>query len=134
MPSCLSLPQSSLLDRSDTNNSLCCSSASSQARSVFPEGLRSKTLDHHGLVATVCKELRVAELIDSKIPPPTGCKVTHGERVVAMIINGLGFVQRTLYMSPCFFRGKPVDRLIGAHVDCRGSQRRRVRAYLRCPV
>lgn len=82
----------------------------------LPEGLHSKTLDHHGLVAAVCKELQIARWIDEKIPAPPGCKVTHGERVVAMIINGLGFVQRTLYMSPHFFDGKPLDRLIGPHV------------------
>ncbi len=44
------------------------------------------------------------------------------------VLNGLGFVSRLLYLTPEFFEGKPVDRLIGPHIqlehlhdDCLGD-------------
>jgi transposase len=33
-----------------------------------------------------------------------------------MILNGLGFVNRALYLMPHFFKDKPVERLLGAGV------------------
>ena len=36
--------------------------------------------------------------------------------VKAMVLNGLGFVQRTLYLMPRFFEDKPVERLLGPGV------------------
>jgi transposase len=33
-----------------------------------------------------------------------------------MILNGLGFVNRTLYLMPRFFKDKPVERLLGQGV------------------
>ncbi len=70
------------------------------------------TLNHFGIVAGICKELRLRETIDTLIPPDPQQKVTTGEAVVAMIINGLGFSNRTLYLFPQFFENKPVDLLI----------------------
>jgi transposase len=34
-----------------------------------------------------------------------------------MVLNGLGFVGRALYLTPEFFRTKPVDRLIGEGIS-----------------
>ena len=31
----------------------------------------------------------------------------------AMILNGLGFANRTLYLMPHFFKDKPIERLLG---------------------
>jgi transposase len=70
------------------------------------------TLNNLGLVAGTCKELRIAEFVDSLIPPDPQQKVTTGQAVVAMIINGLGFSNRSLYLFPQFFEKKPVDILI----------------------
>ena len=36
--------------------------------------------------------------------------------VKAKILNGLGFVNRALYLMPPFFKDKPVERLLGAGV------------------
>jgi transposase len=41
-------------------------------------------------------------------------RVSVGMAVKAMILIGLGFAQRALYLTPHFFKGKPVDRLLGA--------------------
>lgn len=33
-----------------------------------------------------------------------------------MILNGLGWVNRALYLMPHFFKDKPVERLLGAEI------------------
>jgi DNA helicase HerA-like ATPase len=58
---------------------------------------KTKRLDHLGLVSALCKELKVAEQIDSYFPSQSEHKhVSYGKLVVAMLLNGLGFVSRTL--------------------------------------
>ena len=75
--------------------------------------IKTETLDHHGLVAATCKDLKIAERIDKLIfVEDTGRNVTPGESVVAMILNGLGFTNRRLYLMPQFFANKPVEKLI----------------------
>jgi transposase len=74
----------------------------------------SYTLDHHGLVAGMVDELGLVEKIDSMIPQDLDQRhVSVGVAVKAMILIGLGFVQRALYLTPDFFKGKPVERLLG---------------------
>ena len=34
-----------------------------------------------------------------------------------MVLNGLGFAQRALYLTPLFFRDKPVERLLGEGLE-----------------
>ena len=77
----------------------------------------SYTLDHHGLVAGMVDELGLVERIDAMIPQDLDQRhLSVGVAVKAMIIIGLGFVQRALYLTPDFFRGKPVGRLLGAGI------------------
>jgi len=56
-------------------------------------------------------------MIDSVIPKHNEHHVSHGEALVAMILNGLGFHSRTLHMFPDFFADKPIERLIGPGVQ-----------------
>ena len=79
-------------------------------------GLSIKRLDHHGLVAGMCYELGIARLIDRVIPKAAEHKVSHGQALVAMLLNGLGFHSRTLHMFTDFFKDKPTERLIGPGV------------------
>lgn len=72
-----------------------------------------RNLDHLGLVAALCQELGIARMIDAVLPKTPPYKVSHGEALVAMILNGLGFHSSTLHMFPQFFANKPVERLIG---------------------
>lgn len=71
-------------------------------------------LDHLGLVASVIKRLKLIERIDAKIPvsKEKGSKVSIGQRVAAMILNGLGFTDDRLYIFPEFLENKPIGRLI----------------------
>ena len=66
---------------------------------VFKEEQFASThLGHLGLVADKIDSLKLIELIDSRLPisQAHGAKVSHGERVAAMIMNGLGFIDRAL--------------------------------------
>jgi len=59
-------------------------------------------------------ELGLVEKIDAMIPTDLGQRqLSVGMAVKAMVLIGLGFVRRALYLTPDFFRGKPVGRLPG---------------------
>ncbi|CBJ91863.1 transposase [Xenorhabdus nematophila ATCC 19061] len=75
-----------------------------------------KRLDHLGLVAAFCHEIGLPRMIDAILPKYAEHTVSHGEALLAMILNGLGFHSRTLHMCPDFFKHKPVERLIGAGI------------------
>lgn len=80
--------------------------------------ISSQTLDHLGLIASTLESLGISKLIDERLPvdEAKGAKVSMGTRVSAMILNGLGFVTRKLYMFPGFLHNKPVERLLGPGV------------------
>ena len=83
-----------------------------------PVQYQFKNLNHLGLVAAMCRELKIAEYIDAHITNDSDARnVTIGQAVIAMIINGLGFTGQTLYMFPEFFEDKPIDRLIGEGIQ-----------------
>jgi transposase len=42
--------------------------------------------------------------------------VSVGTCVKAMILNGLGFINRAVYLMPFFFQDKPVERLLGSGI------------------
>ena len=80
------------------------------------QDLQSQRLDHLGIVAGICNEIGLAETIDAQLAD-TGRKVSVGQAVQAMILNGLGFVSRPLYLSPEFFHNKPVELLVGEGIE-----------------
>lgn len=80
------------------------------------QNLQSQRLDHLGIVAGICDEIGLVETIDAQIKD-TGRKISVGVGVKAMILNGLGYVGRALYLTPEFFDNKPVDLLLGEGVD-----------------
>ena len=69
-------------------------------------------LDHLGIVAGICKEAGIAEWLD-KIAGESRRSVSVGTATVAMILNGLGFSNRQLYLVPQYFENKPVEHLLG---------------------
>lgn len=83
-----------------------------------PLQYKSYTLNHLGLVAGMCDELGIAEQIDRLITQDGDKRlVSVGTGVKAMILNGLGFVNRALYLTPHFFEDKPVERLLGPGIQ-----------------
>jgi len=82
-----------------------------------PQNYKSYTLDHHGLVAALYDELGIGTRLDQLIPQDFEQRnVSIGIAVKAMIINGLGFVNRALYLVPQFFQDKPIEQLLGAGI------------------
>ena len=79
---------------------------------ITGEELRTQNLDHHGVVAAVCRDLGLQEKLDAKLGAPDERRVVSaGTAVVAMILNGLGFTNRRLYLTHQFFANKPVEQL-----------------------
>ena len=78
----------------------------------------TKTLEHLGLVASMCDELGLAALIDRLLPQDLEQRqISIGQAVKAMILNGLGFANRRLYLTTHFFQNKPTERLLGPGVQ-----------------
>src|SRR5215472_6782834 len=83
-------------------------------------------LNHLGIVAEVCREIGVAEWLDQQDPGKRQY-VSVGTATVALVLNGLGFSNRQLYLVPQFFADKPVEHLLGPGIaaedlndDCLG--------------
>jgi len=83
-------------------------------------------LNHLGIVAEVCREIGVAEWLDAQ-DPGNRQYVSVGTATVALVLNGLGFSNRRLYLVAQFFADKPVEHLLGAGIlaedlndDCLG--------------
>ena len=68
-------------------------------------------LDHLGLIACMIKDLGLIRMIDARLVPDEQEEITPGEAVAGMILNGLGFANRPLSLTPQFFTNKPLDLL-----------------------
>ncbi|HEY4387854.1 MAG TPA: IS1634 family transposase [Ktedonobacteraceae bacterium] len=80
------------------------------------EDYHNERLDHLGIVAGVCQEMGLATWLDA-LAPTQQRVVSYGTATVAMILNGLGFSNRQLYLVPQFFENKPVAHLLGAGIS-----------------
>jgi transposase len=79
---------------------------------VRSKSISTEVIDHHGLVAAVSRDLGIVEKINRRIgSKDPRRKVQPGLAVVAMIINGLGFTNRRLYLTPQFFQSKAIEFL-----------------------
>jgi transposase len=74
--------------------------------------LSGKLVDHLGLVAGCYRELGISGVIDGALPKRAGFKVSDGTCVLAMILNGLGFVDRRLYLFPEYYGKIACERLL----------------------
>ena len=81
------------------------------------EQVRVERLDHLGVIASVIKDVGLIDMIDSRLVPAAQEMITPGEAVAGMILNGLGFANRPLSLTPQFFANKPLDLLVRQGVD-----------------
>jgi transposase len=88
---------------------------------------RQTLLQQLGIVSGICNEIKLTEVIDNLIPKPKR-KVSVGKAVQAMILNALGFTGRAMYLTPEFYKNRPVEILIDPeikaedlHDDCLGT-------------
>ncbi len=75
-----------------------------------------KNIDHLGIVAGIIDSIGLVEIINESIGVNENEKVNAGQVVKAMILNGLGFVSKPLYMFPKYFESIPCEHLIGSGV------------------
>src|SRR5579859_1785428 len=74
--------------------------------------ISTQQIDHLGIVAGICQQIDLIGQIDQLVGR-NGRKVSVGQAIQAMVLNGLGFVNRPLYLTPEFYANKPVEMLIG---------------------
>src|SRR5258708_14443943 len=86
----------------------------------------TQQIDHMGIVAGICQQIDLIGQI-AQIVGPNGRKVSVGQAIQAMVLNGWGFVNGPLYLTPEFYAKKPVEVLIGPGItaedlndDCLG--------------
>ncbi len=80
--------------------------------------LASQNIDNLGLVAGMCDEIGISNIIDEACGQQAKNKhMTFGQCVKCMILNGLGFVSRTLYLYSEYFEDKPIDHLLGVEIQ-----------------
>ena len=65
----------------------------------------------------MCKELNISEIINKHIIKGDQRTLSHGDAVVSMILNGLGFTGTPLYMTPQYFEDKPITELLGKDIE-----------------
>jgi transposase len=68
-------------------------------------------LDHLGLITEIIKDIGLIDMINARLVPDRQEDITPGEAVAGMILNGLGFANRPLSLTPQFFANKPLDLL-----------------------
>src|SRR5579863_7650066 len=82
------------------------------AEGIGQDAYVAERLDHLGIVAGVCREIGLAAWLDAQ-DEQSHERVSVGTATVAMILNGLGFSNRQLYLLPQYFQYKPVEHLLG---------------------
>ena len=82
---------------------------------ITREQLKPLTMGHLGLVGAFIQETGIIEKIDSRLPKISNNAghFTHGQVVALMILNGLGYTTRPLYMSNTFFEARDVEAMLG---------------------
>ena len=81
---------------------------------IAKDQLKPDALGHLGLAGAFIRECGLIEKIDSIIPKESNNAghFTHGQVVALMILNGLGYTTRPLYMRNTFFDAKDVEAML----------------------
>lgn len=78
--------------------------------------IKAQSIGHLGLVAATMQEAGIMAKVDQQLGMVEQ-GLNYGYRVGAMLLNGLGFINTALYMTPRFFYDKPIDLLLGGNVN-----------------
>ena len=81
------------------------------------ESVRVERLDHLGVIAAVIKDLGLIDMINARLVPDAQEVLTPGDAMAGMILNGLGFANRPLSLTPQFFASKPLDLLFREGIE-----------------
>ncbi len=83
-----------------------------------------QVLDHFERISSVIDKIGLIDKVDRYLPISArhGAKITIGQRLAAMILNGLGFMNDRLYTFSAFLENKLMDRLFGPNVTSSAVQ------------
>lgn len=70
-------------------------------------------LDHLGIIAGIIDQMGLEARVNECLGTHPQQKVSPGQGLKAMILNGLGFVSAPLYLYEGFFNGKATEHLLG---------------------
>jgi transposase len=87
------------------------------------ENYSVERLDHLGIVAGTIKDLGLIDFINSRLGRYEGETLSIGETVAGMIINGLGFSNKPLSLTPLFFQNCPLPILFRDGVNANDFNR-----------
>lgn len=79
--------------------------------------IRVQDIDHLGIVAGMIDEMGLVEQINQLLGTHPQEKISPGQAVKAMILNGLGLVSARLYLFEKFFVGKATEHLLGEGIS-----------------
>ncbi|WP_430639680.1 IS1634-like element ISCwa1 family transposase [Crocosphaera watsonii WH 8501] len=82
----------------------------------YLEEIQVKNLDHLGIVAGLIDEIGIVKIINNKLGIDVREKISAGTVVKSILINGLGFVLRPLYLFSQFFQDKAIEKLLGERI------------------
>ena len=77
------------------------------------DNIEIKNLNHLGIIAGIIDEIGIVEIVDEQLGTDLKEIVSPGIIIKAIILNGLGFVARPLYLFPQFFEDKATEHLLG---------------------
>ena len=80
------------------------------------ENLEINNLNHLGIIAGIVDEIGIVEIVNEQLGTNPKEIVSPGIIVKAIIINGLGFVSRPLYLFSQFFEDKATEHLLGKEI------------------
>lgn len=72
------------------------------------EEITVENIDHLEIIARLIYEIGIVEIIDQKFQVDSREKITSGQVIKALILNGLGMVSRPLYLFTQFFKKKDI--------------------------
>ena len=88
--------------------------------------LNLKRLDQHAIVAAVIDDLTMVEIVDGLVGLDFQEKVSTGMVLKAMILNGLGFSNRPLTLTPQFFANGPLESILGPGITAKHFNRHQI--------
>lgn len=68
---------------------------------------------HFGIITGAYESLGIGKVIDRAIPKICHHNLTHSQTVELMVLNGLDFIERRLYLFPDFFYDTALSQLVG---------------------
>jgi len=72
------------------------------------------SVGHLGIVSGAYDSLGIADVIDNAIPKNRHHNLSHSQVVKLMALNGLGFIERRLYLFPESFQNFSMILLLNA--------------------